>query len=254
MTHMILRLEATKSGEPINRKLRCRMALNAVKAVVAMSPVTLHRQYQGNITALDGQTHQIDRLSAHIRGENLVLRGSCANSHNNPPTQYRQRINHVVFDEQRYKGLHNINELERGMVGLSNQVNDIMNAMGNEFRQATSGMRNTSLMKYNTTQYLRAGPIKRLRGRMIYGKTNWKFDFDTSATSGSKTVNIKFEKGKFTLSGTFKEKPFEYKGKSLGTLLRKKIDRVRVFDGVELAIFEKINEAMIEQLRSNNLI
>ena len=60
--------------------------------------------------------------------------------------------------------------------------------------------------------------------------------------------------GKFTISGTFKEKPFEFKGRSLGILLRKKIDRLRVFDGVELSIFEKINEAMIEQLRTNNLI
>ncbi|MEI6672270.1 MAG: hypothetical protein WCL02_02680 [bacterium] len=67
MTHMILRLEATKTGEPINRKLRCRMAMNAIKAVVAISPVTLHRQYQGNIIATDGQPYQIDRLSAHIR-------------------------------------------------------------------------------------------------------------------------------------------------------------------------------------------
>lgn len=61
----------------------------------------------------------------------------------------------MIFDEQRYKGLHNINELERGMVGLSGQVNDIMNAMGNEFRQATSSIQSTPLMKYNTTQYLR---------------------------------------------------------------------------------------------------
>ncbi len=67
MTHAILRLEATKTGEPINRKLRCRIALNAIKAVVSMSPVTLHREYRGQITAIDGQNHDIDRLSAHIR-------------------------------------------------------------------------------------------------------------------------------------------------------------------------------------------
>ena len=254
MTHMILGLEATKSGEPINRKLRCHMALNAIKAVVTMSPVTLHREYQWNIIATDGQQYQIDRLSAHIRGENLVLRWSCANSHNNPPTQYRQRINHIIFDEKRYKWLHNINELERGMVGLSNQINGIMDAMGNEFRQATSRIKTAPLMKYDTKQYLRGWPIKRLWARIVYGKTNWKFDFDTTTISGSKTVNIKFEKGKFTISGTFKEKPFEFKGRSLGILLRKKIDRLRVFDGVELSIFEKINEAMIEQLRTNNLI
>lgn len=37
-------------------------------------------------------------------------------------------------------------------------------------------------------------------------------------------------------------------------MFRKKIDRERVFDGVELEIFERINESMIGQLRSNNLI
>ncbi|MEI6672271.1 MAG: hypothetical protein WCL02_02685 [bacterium] len=41
------------------------------------------------------------------------------------------------------------------MVGLSEQVNDIMNAMGNEFRTAKSRIKASPLMKYNTTQYLR---------------------------------------------------------------------------------------------------
>ncbi len=249
MTHMILRLEATKSGEPINRKLRCRMAMNAVKAIVSISPVTLHRQYDGNVTAIDGQIYTIDRISAHIRWDNLVLRGSCAASHIN-----RQRVNHVIFNEQRYKWLHNINELERGMVGLSHQVNNIMNAMGNEFREATSRIKAAPLMTYNTKYYLRWWPIKRLRGRMVYGKTNYNFDFDTTATSGSKKANIKFEKGIFTVSGTFKNKPYEFKGKNLGMIIRKKIDRVRIFDGLELPMFEKINESFIEKLRTNNLI
>jgi len=73
---MILRLEATKTGEPINRKLRCRMALAAIKAIVSMSPVTLHRQHNGVVRAIDGQDHNVDRISAHIRGGNLVIRGS----------------------------------------------------------------------------------------------------------------------------------------------------------------------------------
>lgn len=140
------------------------------------------------------------------------------------------------------------------MVGLSTQINDIMNAMGSEFRHATSRIKAAPLMKYSTKNYLRGGPIKRLRGRMFYGKTNWKFDFDTSATSGSKTVNIKHEKGKFTVSGTFKGKPYEFKGRSLGMIMRKKIDRLRVFDGLELPMFEKINEEYIKQLRTNNFI
>lgn len=248
LTHMILRLEATKTGEPINRKLRCHMALSAVKAVVSMAPTTLHREFNGNVIGVDGHQYTVDRISAFIRWENLVLRGSCAQHQN------RQRVNHVIFDEQRYKWLHNINELERGMVGLSTQINDIMNAMGSEFRHATSDIKATPLMKYSTRNYLRGGPIKRLRGRMFYGKTNWKFDFNTSATSGSKTVNIKHEKGKFTVSGTFKGKPYEFKGRSLGAIIRKKIDRLRVFDGVELPMFEKINEEYIKQLRTNNFI
>ncbi len=86
------------------------------------------------------------------------------------------------------------------MVGLSNQINDIMNAMGNEFREATSRVKALPLMKYDTRHYLTGGPIKRLRARMAYGKTNRDFNFTTTATSGAKTANIKFEKGKFTVS------------------------------------------------------
>ena len=248
MTHMILRLETNKSGEPINRKLRCRMALNAIKAIVSISPTTLHRQYQWNIDAVDGHSYAVDRISARIHGENLLVRWSCANHVN------RQRVNHVIFDEQRYKWLHNIHELETGMVALSDQINSIMNAMGSDFREATSRIKASPIMKYNTTNYLRGGPIKRLRWRMRHGETNWNFNFNTSATSWSKTVNIKFEKGVFTLSGTFKNKPYEYKWRNIGTMFRKKIDRERVFDGVELEIFERINESMIGQLRTNNLI
>jgi hypothetical protein len=41
------------------------------------------------------------------------------------------------------------------MVALSGQINDIMNGMGNEFRQATSRIKAAPLMKYNTRHYLR---------------------------------------------------------------------------------------------------
>ncbi len=248
MTHMILRLEATKTSEPINRKLRCRMALNAIKAIVSMSPVTLHREHQGQITAIDGNNYHIDRLSAYIHNNNLILRWSYSNQAN------RQRRNYVIFDEQRYKALHNIDELERGMIGLSRQINDIMNTIGNEFREATSRIKARPLMRYNTRKYLRGGPIKRLRARIAYGRTNRDFNFSTTATSGSKTANIRYENGIFTISGTFKDTPYEFRGRSLGSILRRKINRLRVFDGLELTIFEKINEAMIERLRTNNLI
>lgn len=67
LTHMILRLEATKSGEPINRKLRCHIALSAVKAVVSMAPTTLHREFNGNVIGVDGHQYNVDRISAFIR-------------------------------------------------------------------------------------------------------------------------------------------------------------------------------------------
>jgi len=254
MVHAILRLEATKTWEPINRKLRCNMALNALKALISKSPTSLHREFHWNVTAIDWQNYQVDRLDALIRWWNLIVRGSCANAHNNPPNQYRQRINHVVFDEQRYKSLHNIDELERWMISLSWQINGIMNSMADEFRTATSRIKLRPLMRYNTRFPLRLWRAKRAFWRMAHGRTNWDFDFETSAWEWNKNVNIKFERWKFTLSWEFQWEQYEFKWRSLGGLLRKKMHRLRVFDGVELAIVEKINEEMIAKLRTNSFI
>ena len=40
----ILERRATKDGEPLNRKVRCHMAIDLIKAVVMMSPQRLHRE------------------------------------------------------------------------------------------------------------------------------------------------------------------------------------------------------------------
>ena len=89
---------------------------------------------------------------------------------------------------------------------------------------------------------------------MAYWRTNNDFDFTTSANAGKKSVNISLSKWEFTLSWDFEWKAYEFKSKDIGVLLRKKINRKRVFDWLELAIVERANEAYIERLRTNNLV
>lgn len=254
MVHAILRLEATKTWEPINRKVRCNMALNALKALISKSPAALHREYHWNVAAIDWHTYQVDRLDASIRWWNLVLRWSCAISHNNPPAQYRQRVNHVVFDEQRYKSLHNIDELERWMTALSFQINWIMNAMWDEFQEATSHLKVRPIMKYKTRFIRRLWRAKRIIGRIRNWKTNRNFDFETSASEWNKHVDIWFVKWKFILTWEFNGEPYEFRWRNLGKLLKKKMHRLRVFDGIDLAMTEKINENTTQRLRTNSFI
>ena len=73
-----------------------------------------------------------DRLEAFVRGGNLMIRGGSINAGN------RVRENVTIFDEQRYKNLHDIDHLEDGIHTLSHQMNSIMNAMTGEYQQAVS--------------------------------------------------------------------------------------------------------------------
>ena len=46
----------------------------------------------------------------------------------------------------------------------------------------------------------------------------------------------------------------KYEAKDLWSILRKKINRKRVFDWIELAMVAAINEQYVERLRTNNLV
>ena len=245
----ILSRTATKDGEPLNRKLRCHLAIDTLKALVMMSPQRLSRQ----IPVTQFQNAQwvnidCDRIEAWVHGWNLVIRAGRVNLPN------RTRENVTIFDESSFKNLHNINLLEDGITQLSTQVNSIMNASAIEYEETVNNLRNKSLRKFDTKQFLRFWPVKRLRWRMAYWKTNNDFDFTTSANAGKKSVNISLSKWEFTLSWDFEWKAYEFKSKDIGVLLRKKINRKRVFDWLELAIVERANEAYIERLRTNNLV
>ena len=67
LVQAILAREATKDGEPISRKARCHMAMAAMKALVQMSPTTLHREYNGQVVATDTNTYNVDRVDAFVR-------------------------------------------------------------------------------------------------------------------------------------------------------------------------------------------
>lgn len=246
----ILNRANTKDGEPLNRKLRCNIALSVLKAMVMMSPQRLSREIP-NTGFMDARWNLVfcDRIEAFIRWENLVLRGWAVNQ----ATRVRQNV--TIFDENNFKSLHDVYALEDGVRMLSTQINSIMNATAQEYNNATNTiLRNKSLRKYNTVQWLQWGPIKRLWWRIAYGKTNTDFDFQTSVSNAWKSTNIEFNKWKFTVSWEFDGQDYKYEAKDLWSILRKKINRKRVFDGIELAMVAAINEQYIQRLRTNNLV
>jgi len=245
----ILSRASTKSWEPMWKKARCHMAVSAIKALVKMSPVWLHRAFSGQVVATDRNSHNVDRLETVINNDNLIMRANCISQNVN-----HTRTNRVIFDEARFKSMHNVDELENGVNALSTQINGIMNSMADEFRTATSRIKPGPLMKYNTWFPLRMGRAKRLYGKLRYKETNYDFDFSTSVNSWDKSVNIKFEKGKFTVSGTHKDKLFELTNTNLGAILRKVKSKDRLFDGIELDIVERVNEEIIQKLRKNVFI
>ena len=244
----ILNRGGTKDWEPLNRKLRCNIALSVLKAMVTMSPQRLNRQIPVH-PFVDNRWHNVncDRVEAYVRWWNLRIRASNAARHNV-----------TIFDEEQFKSLHDVDMLENWIHELSTQINMIMNATAQEYDEATSTMtrniRNRYIMQYNTAQRLRWGPIKRLRWRMLHGRTSNNFNFDTSVNEAWKSININMHKGFFTVSWDFDGQHYEYRGRNLWSILRKKINRKRVFDWVELAMLAAINENFIQRLRENHWV
>ena len=244
----ILTRGGTKDWEPLNRKLRCNIALSVLKAMVAMSPQRLNRQIPVHAFR-DNRWNNVncDRVEAYVRWWNLRIRAS---------NQARQNV--TIFDEEQFKNIHDVDMLENWIHDLSTQINIIMNATAQEYDEATSAMerniRNRYVMQYNTAQRLRGGPIKRLRWRMVHGRTNYDFDFDTAVNEAWKSVNISLNKWLFTVSWEFDWQQYEYRSRNLWSILREKINRKRVFDWIELAMLAAINENFIQRLRENHWV
>lgn len=249
----ILSRANTKDWEPLNRKLRCNIALSVLKAMVMMSPQRLNREIPPtDFTDARWNIFSCDRINADIHKWNLRIRGWNVNLAN------RTRQNVIIFDENQFKNLHDVHALENWIRELSTQINSIMNATAQEYQNATNWLlhnrENRNLLKYDTAQRLRWWPIKRLWWRLRYGKTNNNFDFNTSVNGAWKNVNISFNKWKFTVTWEFDNQEYKYEAKDLWSILRKKINRKRVFDWIELAMVAAINEQYVENLRTNNLV
>ena len=249
----ILNMANTKDGEPINKKLLCNIALSVLKAMVLMSPQRLNRQIP-TTNFVDSRWNSVscDRVEAFIRWWNLILRWWWVD-------WSRTRHNVTIFDEAQFKELHDENMLENWLRELSTQINIIMNASAQEYDDATSAMRrndiNRYVMQYNTVQWLRGWPVKRLRWRMIHGKTSNDFDFDNIAINEAwKSVNISLNRWLFTVSWDFDWQPYTYRSRNLWSILRKKIGRDYVFNGVEFAMIAAINETFVQKLRKNHWV
>ena len=249
----ILERVNTKDGEPLNRKLRCDIALAVLKAMVLMSPQKLSRRIPPQ-NFVDNRWNPIncDRIEADVKWGKLRVRGWSVN----PWSRTRQNV--TIFDEEQFKNLYDVNMLENWIYELSRQINSIMNATAQEYHDATSAVlrnnNNRYVMRYNTAQWLRWGPIKRLWWRIFHGKTNNDFDFNTAVSEAWKSTSIDFKKWLFTVSWEFDGQHYEYKGRNLWSILRKRINRKRVFDGIELAMVAALNENYIQRLRENHRV
>lgn len=249
----ILNRASTKDWEPLNIKLRCNIALSVLKAMVMISPQRLSREIPPR-NFMDNRWNIVrcNRVEAFIRWNNLTIRWGMVD----PATRTRQ--NATIFDENLFRSWYDIDSLENCVRELSTQINSIMNATAQEYQNATNWLlhnrENRNLLKYDTKQWLRWGPIKRLRWRLAHGKTNSDFNFETSVNEDWKTVNIAFNNWKFNVSWEFDWQEYNYESKDLWSILRKKINRKRVFDWIELAMVARINEEYVERLRTNNLI
>ena len=228
----ILNRANTKDWEPLNRKLRCNIALSVLKAMVLMSPMTLKRNLRAPLTFGDGRWGRVtcDRIEADIHEWNLRIRWATVDPAANlwtPNPTWRTRRNVTIFNEESFKNLHDLDQLRDWILQLSVQINSIMNATAAEYNDATSSIlsdaENRRLMRYNTWQRLRWWPIKRLRWRIAYWKTSRNFDFDTSVSEAWKSTNISFNKWLFTISWEFDGQHYEYKARDLWYILRKKL-------------------------------
>lgn len=249
----ILNMTSTKDGESVNKKLLCNIAVSVLKAMVLMSPQRLNRQIPPT-DFLDNKWNTVscDRIEAFVKWWNLKIRWWGVD-------WSRTRHNVTIFDEAQFREIHDDDMLENWIYELSTQINTIMNATAQEYHEATSAMLrndgNRYVMRYNTAERFRWWPIKRLWWRMVHGKTSNDFNFDNITVNEAwKTVNIKLNKWLFTVSGTHEWKNFEYKSRNLWSILRKKIGRDYVFNGVELAMVAAINEAFIQKLRKNHWV
>jgi hypothetical protein len=104
LVRLILNQEVTKEWNPLPWKIRCRMAVDAIKWFVSISPVTLSRELRWNVHTAAWANEPIDRITARIRNGNLEVIAARSNAN-------RRRSNFTIFDESRYKSLHTLDHL-----------------------------------------------------------------------------------------------------------------------------------------------
>jgi hypothetical protein len=168
-----------------------------------------------------------------------------------------RRITEVLFDYQlfentnQFDNLYDNRSLRTWIDYLMDHFNYAMNSLHTQYRQATE-RRRLWLRRWQTRMTLptsfRLSPIKKI----MNFRTTTNFDFTTNVNSNWKNISISFKKNKFTFNMDWLKKPISFR--SLWNLLNYRKWWVRIFDGLEREICEKIYETLINKMRENTKI
>lgn len=226
-------------------KVRMHIAYNVIKWIIEMA-----KKKDISLSYRNGDHNMIIRMN----GKNIIMEEQDDN------TNFwwtNRRITEVLFDYQlfentnQFDNLYDNRSLRTWIDYLMDHFNYAMNSLHTQYRQATE-RRRLWLRRWQTRMTLptsfRLSPIKKI----MNFRTTTNFDFTTNVNSNWKNISISFKKNKFTFNMDWLKKPISFR--SLWNLLNYRKWWVRIFDGIERDICEKIYESLINKMRENTKI
>ena len=168
-----------------------------------------------------------------------------------PP--YRRESN-TLFDEQVFKNTNQFDHvawrdssLEEWILNIARHFSYAMNRLDNTYRRSTKralwrGYRSSARTNLPTSFW--TSPI-----RKIINKNNTT-NFDFSASVGETQIDLKGN----TFTVTTPSCPEPIVSKDLWKILHKRVDKKRIFDGVERDIVEAVYSNLIKKMRENSKV
>lgn len=207
-------------------KVRLHIAYNIYKSMISMT-----EKAGMSLTTKRGNI----RKTLSLSGNNIVLSKSRLKAD-------RTSTNTMVFDEAEFQKTNDMKQLSGGLKDAAIFYHDIMQENYISFRNSTKwkflGNRYTQTRLPSSWLF---SPIKKL----LNSNKSLDFNFEKIVTIWEDSIQIKFEKNKFTLVHWEKK----YSSFDLAKILNKS-----VFRGMERKLFGEIYQELINKLRGNSKI
>lgn len=207
-------------------KVRLHIAYNIYKSMIVMT-----EKASMSLTTKRGNI----RKTLSLSGNNIVLSKSRLKSD-------RTSTNTMIFDEAEFQKTNDMKQLSGWLKDAAIFYHDIMQENYTSFRNSTKwkflGNRYTQTRLPSSRLF---SPIKKL----LNSNKSLDFDFEKTVTIWEESIQIKFEKNKFTLVCGEKT----YSSFDLSKILNKS-----VFHGKERKLFGEIYQELISKLRGNSKI